>query len=261
MRLSDGAEAVRGDLPRALTTTIDVPIGAGDAQGTGVARLSSVLTVRERVLEQLSGFADTPILIGGDCGADTGAIEHAVARWGRRLAVLWCDAHADLNTPQSSPSGAFHGMVLRALLGEGEPRLLPPPAHQLRPDQVVLVGTRTLDEGEAEYVEQSGLTVLGPDRLGDLQSVLQDLASRGVEAVYIHVDLDVLDPSEIQWIDFPEPFGLALTDLIGVIGTARSHFPLAGAAITEFAPASLEDATADLPTILRIISALTSART
>ncbi|MCZ0970589.1 arginase family protein [Streptomyces albulus] len=76
--------------------------------------------------------------VGGDCGVELAPVSHAVARHGADLAVVWFDAHADLNTPASSPSGGFHGMVLRTLLGQGPAALLPPPDGRLDARRLVL---------------------------------------------------------------------------------------------------------------------------
>src|SRR5690554_1073498 len=141
MQVAHGAEAIAADLPSSTTVTIPVPLGAGSDQGGGVRRQSSVESVRDALVQKLSATRDVPIVIGGDCGVELGAVGHAAGR--HKLAVVWFDAHADLNSPKSSPSGAFHGMVLRTLMGEGPDALLPDTL--LRPEQVILAGTRALD--------------------------------------------------------------------------------------------------------------------
>lgn len=115
MLLVDGASAIAGDLPRALTTTLDVPVEAGESLGTGVRRLSALLRTRELIREHLTD--EYSVLIGGDCSITVAALD-ALPGGTDDLAVVWCDAHADLNTPETSPSGAFSGMALRAILGE-----------------------------------------------------------------------------------------------------------------------------------------------
>jgi arginase len=253
LRLRDGAEIIRGDLPSKGTVLVDVPLGVGDGQGSGVHGLTALQLIANETRVALDGVGDTVIVIGGDCGVELAALPHALRRSGRRTAVLWLDAHPDLNTPQSSPSGAFHGMVLRTLLGEGLAALLPD--LPLQPDTVVLAGTRALDEPEAAYVQTSGIRMLAPAELTE-QSLLEALTATGAEAVYVHVDLDVLDPGEIAGLDYPEPFGLGAAALVDLLRAVKQRFPLAGAAVTEFAPASPEQAADDLPTILRIIGAL-----
>ena len=118
MQLIDGAQAIAGDLPRASCTTVDIPLEAGESVETGVLRFSTLRRTRELVDLELAPITEPVMLIGGDCGVSVGAVGHA-ARRHPDLAVVWLDAHPDLHTPESSPSGAFSGMALRAILGDG----------------------------------------------------------------------------------------------------------------------------------------------
>lgn len=254
MRLSEGAEAIRGDLPTASTVIVDVPLGAGSSQGTTVHRLSSIEQVRDSMALALGRIDGTVLTIGGDCGVELAAVQHAASRQDA-MAVLWLDAHPDLNTPESSPSGAFTGMVLRTLLGEGAPTLVP--QQPLLPSRTILAGVRNIDDGENEYLASSGVPVLGASET-DAQTVRAALAQSGATSVYLHVDLDVLDPAEFGGVSDPMPFGLSLGTLIEVIGAAKAELPLAGAGIAGFAPASPEAASDDLGSILRILGALTA---
>jgi arginase len=88
------------------------------------------------------------------------------------------------------------------------------------------------------------------------ETLVAAIENSGATAVYIHIDLDVLDPAEVVGVGFPEPFGLSVNGLVGCIRALLERWPLAGAGITEFAPASIADAVEDLPTILRIVGAL-----
>ncbi|CAN5609517.1 arginase family protein [soil metagenome] len=255
MRLVDGAEAIRGDLPSASTRTIEVPLEAGDEQGTGVARLSSVALVRDRLIEQLASVSGVAITIGGDCGVELGAIGHLLA--GREdVAVLWLDAHPDLNTPDSSPSHAFTGMVLRTLLGDGPAPLLP--GSPLEPSRLVLAGTRSFDPGEDEYIAEHEVTTIGASDITGA-ALVAAVAATGASAVYVHIDLDVLEPGEFAGIGYPEPFGVGASQLVDALKELLAAFPLAGAGITEFAPTTPSDAVEDMPTILRLVGALASA--
>jgi len=262
MRLIDGADAIRGDLPAAATRVVPVPMEAGEPLDSGVARLASLMAVRaaqRSVLAELDGPA---ITIGGDCGVEFAAVEHAIERFGPGTAVVWFDAHPDLNTPESSPSGAFHGMVLRALLGDGADGLVLGPDLALAPGRVVLVGARAADDSEDEFIASAGMPRLFPGDLGEdpesaAGAVVAAVRATGASRVYIHVDLDVLDPGEIAGIGYPEPFGLTAPTVVAAIKALRAEFEVTGAGITEFAPASPDDVTRDMGAILRIVSALT----
>lgn len=251
MQLIDGAEAIAGDLPRASTTVLDAVPEAGDAQGTAVHRLSALMRMRERIEDAVRASADPAIVVGGDCGVALGAISPVAAD---DLAVVWIDAHADLNTPASSPSGAFHGMVLRAITGEGENlhRLEP----GISPSRIVLAGTRALDAEEQRFIDEHGIRVIAPDALADPEVLAEAVQATGASRVYVHVDLDVLDPAEMTGVALPEPFGARTTDVVASLRLLRERVPLAGATLTEFSPSSPAAAVDDLGTILRLIGAL-----
>lgn len=258
MQLAEGAEILREDLPPAATREVAVPLEAGDAMGTPVARLSSVLRARDAAREVLAGVSGrTPILLGGDCASSLPGVEHA-ARGADRLAVLWFDAHADLQHPSTSPSGAASGMTLRHALGDGCPDLVAEPP--LDPALTALVGARELDPEEQTELERLGLPVISAD--GDPEEFGERIAEhlRGLDAtaLYIHIDLDVLDPAEFASVHAAIPFGLGIAHLTAGVRGAVAAVPLAGAAICEFAPADPAAAADDLPTVLRILAALTS---
>jgi arginase len=172
---------------------------------------------------------DGPVLtIGGDCGVELVPIGVARFRYGRGLGVAWFDAHPDLNTPGSSPSGAFHGMVLRSLFGEGDSDFAASPA--IERGRAALVGTRVFDAAEQEAVD-SGLVVHVPvpDEPGRVPAALA-----GAGPVYLHLDLDVLDPGDFAGLNHPEPGGLTIRQLVDGI-RALSAFDVIGAGITECA--------------------------
>lgn len=247
MLLVDGASAIAGDLPRAATTVLDVPVEAGESLGTGVRRLSSLLRTRELVREALS---DGTVLIGGDCSITVAALDALPER--DDLAVVWCDAHGDLHTPESSPSGAFSGMALRAVLGEGEPQLALDSG--IARDRVVTVGMRSLDDAEIEQVD--GLRALSVSDLDDQDALADAVVATGARRVWVHIDVDVLDPSELAGVSDPAPFGVRTAALSAAVRRLRERLPLAGATISGFAPRSPADAVDDLGALLRLVGAV-----
>ena len=258
MRLIDGAEAIQGDLPASATHVVAVPPTAGETLGSGVLRFSSLNLVRERAAAELALLAPPVVTIGGDCGVDLASVQHAVAAHpDGTLALVWLDAHGDLNSVSTSPSGAFHGMVLRALLGDGPDGLAATGGARLDPAQLVLAGTRALDDGETEFVAEAGIHIVEPDDFDDPQALVRAVEATGATAVYLHIDLDVLDPAAIDGIGYPEPFGVTPERLCDAIRALRERFELAGAAVTEFAPESPDAAGRDMPVILRVLGALT----
>lgn len=257
MRLVDGAAAIQGDLPFSATRLVDVPVEAGDALDTGVHRFSAIQVVRERHTTVLKDTTDWALSIGGDCGIALAAVEHAARRHPGDLAVVWFDAHPDLHTPESSPSGGFCGMVLRAISGEGPAELELAAASSVPLQNVVLAGIRDVDDAEDELLHDRGLVSVSCSELADPAALVAAVAATGAKHVFVHIDLDVLDPSALEGLSDLIPFGLSVADLGGAITALRAEFTVAGATITGFAPASPEAATDDLPSILRIIGALT----
>lgn len=257
MRLVDGAEAIRGDLPASATREVEVPVEAGDALDTGIHRFSTIQIVRERLATVLRAASDWPLTIGGDCGVSLAAVESAVREHPDDLALVWFDAHPDLHTPKSSPSGGFCGMVLRAISGEGPAALGLSPESTVPLERVVLAGTRDIDPAEAELIAGRNVTALSIDDLDSPEALVAAVRRIGARHVYVHIDLDVLDPSALNGLADLIPFGLGVETLTASITALRAQFSIAGATIAGFAPASPEAATDDLPSILRIIGALT----
>ncbi len=157
--------------------------------------------------------ADTfPIVLGGDHSIAMGSVT-GVAR-GERTGVIWVDAHADFNTPETSPSGNIHGMPLAHLCGLGDPRLinLGYPGAKVRPEDVVLIGVRSLDPGEVRLLRQRGVTVFTMKEV-DIQgipaiaeAVIQHF--RGFTRVHLSLDADVLDPEIAPGVGTPVAGGL-----------------------------------------------------
>jgi arginase len=253
MRLVDGAHAIGADLPRARTHAVPVPLEAGDSLGTGVHRLSSLAEIRNRHRTVLRDTDGSVVTIGGDCGVELAAVDHALGTH-PDAAILWFDAHPDMNTPESSPSGAFGGMVLRTLLGDGPAELLP--ERTASAERLALVGVRDIDAAESAFIDAHGIPTIAADGLVADQ-VVEQVAAMDVTSVYIHIDLDVLDLGELNGLTAPQPFGMSTSALLGVVRALTSKFELAGAGIASFAPATTEQAEDDLPTLLRLIGALT----
>ncbi|MER7480252.1 arginase family protein [Streptomyces sp. NPDC126510] len=232
-RLRSGAARLAELMPQERRRRVVIDSGVGNSQG-GV-RNADVLerhlqSVREALAEVPPG--ETTVTIGGDCGVDLAPVETALSVFGDRLTLVWFDAHADLNTPQSSPSGAFHGMVLRALLGDGPEGLRP--VRSVSADRVVLAGARSLDPGERDLVERRGIRHIGVEQLTRPGPLLAQVRATSAEAVYVHIDLDVLDPQVFPAVGTPEPGGLGVEHLLAAVRALTNEFMLAGIALTEY---------------------------
>ena len=244
MRQAEGAAAIREDLPAGATRDVDVPLEAGDDQSTGISRFSSLQLVRERLTDVLGEIDGPAVTIGGDCAVSAAAVAHAAL--GGETALVWFDAHPDLNSPITSPSGAFAGMVLHSIVDGG---VVPA-------DRVFLAGARSWDPGEETYVAETGIRAFAVDELADPAALVDAVAASGATSVYLHVDLDVLDPAELAGLLDPEPFGLSASALVAAIKALTKRLPLSGATLAAYAPVSEESRIDDAPTLLRIVGAL-----
>jgi len=164
--------------------------------------LPAIRRTCERIAELVGAALDEgriPVVLGGDHSIALGTLGGLAARRGPG-AVLWFDAHGDLNTPQTTPSGNVHGMPLAAALGRGGPGFeseawtLP----ALVPERVAVIGARDLDPGERELIAELGLpvyTMSEVDRRG-IEEVVSDALRRAAGARFVHVSLDMdgLDP-------------------------------------------------------------------
>jgi arginase family enzyme len=129
---------------------------------------------------------ERPLVVGGCCCSHVGAVRELARRHGR-LGVVWLDAHGDLNTPESSPSGNAWGMPLRMLIDAGD----------VAPEDVTLLGARNLDPPELEFIAASGV-----------RQELADLPER----IYVALDCDVIRPGELD-VFMPEPGGPTVEEL------------------------------------------------
>jgi arginase len=166
-------------------------------------------SLEEQTLLLASALPERPLVLGGCCCAHIGAVEGLASRVDR-LAIVWLDAHGDLNTPETSPSGNPWGMPLRTLLDSGA----------VRADDVAHVGARNLDAPEVEFMAVAGIS-------DDVETALA-----GAEAVYVALDADVLDPAEISCF-MPEPAGLPTAEVESLLRDLP--LPLAGAGFSGLA--------------------------
>ncbi len=168
--------------------------------------------VAARVVEA-TRRGDLPLVLGGDHSVALGTLGGLASVHGRG-GVLWIDAHSDINTPETSPSGNVHGMALAAamgLAGEGfESEHWPLPA--VDPDRVALIGVRQLDDGERRLLRDTGVRVFSMsevDRIGIERAVRESLDRiSGPGFVHVSLDMDVLDPDVAPGVGTPVRGGL-----------------------------------------------------
>ena len=238
--LYHGAELVRGLLPPGASY-VEIPVSLDED-----LRVEHGVFGYREIRDQLARASDAVMnarpdkifLIGGDCGTEVAPVSYLNQRYGGDLAVLWLDAHGDLNSPSTSVTGNFHGMPLRCLLGDGDPALVARSFSTLRPEQVLMGGLRELDPPEREFIDETGIHVLTVGDLeGDPGCVSRLVAEKGFRNVYVHIDLDVLDSGKCPWALCLTPDGIDTAVLMALLRDLRAKVSLAGISIVELRPA------------------------
>jgi arginase len=159
-----------------------------------------------------------PLVLGGDHSIAAGTVSgvsHNFRRKGEKVGLIWIDAHADMNTPDSSPSGNVHGMPLACCVGRG-PRELTHIfgyAPKVEGQNVVLVGLRDVDRREREIVRASGVTAFTMRDIDErgLRNVMEDAiarAGRGTAGFHLSLDMDAVDPDEAPGVGTPVRGGM-----------------------------------------------------
>lgn len=174
--------------------------------------LAEVIRVSESLYETVGRVVKAnqiPIILGGDHSISIGSVAGVVSKH-RRLGVIWFDAHGDMNTEDTTPSGNIHGMPLAVSLGIGHKDLLGIGGFtpKLDPRNVVLVGARDVDDNEAKLIQESGIkvfTMAEIDRLG-MGRVMDEtikIVTDGTDGIHLSLDLDALDPMFASGVGTP----------------------------------------------------------
>lgn len=194
---------------------VAVPVRDHIAQQADQAYLPAVSEVCSNTYDLVSNAVEEgafPLVLGGDHSISTGTVGGASAE--TRVGLVWIDAHGDLNTVDTSPSGNVHGMPLAALLGHGASELVDVgrPGAKVRPEDVALVGVRDLDPAEQSFIREQGVNVFSMrqvDERGMGPVVREILDTIKPEALHVSLDLDSLDPQVAPGVGTPVTGGFS----------------------------------------------------
>jgi ornithine--oxo-acid transaminase len=214
--------------------------------------LVAVRQLCQRLSQRVRGIAgrgEFPFVLGGDhsCAIGTWSGVAAALRPRGPLGLIWVDAHMDAHTPDTTPSGALHGMPLACLLGHGESSLVALlDGHALAPEHVCLVGVRSFEPDEAELLSRLGVRVFSMDEidqrgLGEVMEEAHAIACRGTAAFGVTIDLDAIDPSAAPGVSTPVPWGLEYVELAQALAPMGADPRLVAAEIAEYNPAADRD--------------------
>jgi arginase len=189
----------------------------GDARARFLDEIAHSAELTAQCVEQALTNGATPIVLGGDHSVAAGTVAGVANFYRERqqpIGLIWMDAHSDINTPETSPSGNVHGMPVAALLGLGPAALgdLLGWAPKVLPQHTVLVGIRDVDEAERKNIRDAGLTVFTMrdiDELG-LRAVMEkatEIAATGTAGYHLSLDMDWVDPEEAPGVGTRVPGG------------------------------------------------------
>jgi arginase len=192
------------------------PVGPSNARY--LSQIAHTCTRLAEIVEKAAQVGRVPLVLGGDHSVAVGTVAGMSRHFhqqGKKLGLIWIDAHADMNTPESSPSGNVHGMPLACLIGLGPPELthIGGCVPIVEPGSVAIIGLRSVDEVERQNVRGAGVhafTMRDIDERG-LRSVIREaieIASAGTAGFHLSFDMDAVDPREAPGVGTPVRGGI-----------------------------------------------------
>lgn len=232
------------------TFALTVPSQEMSAPGAANARyLTEIAQVCAQLADHVEASLEAghfPIVLGGDHSVAIGTVS-GLARYyrkrGKRIGVLWVDAHTDMNTPETTPSGNIHGMPLAVLLGHGPPELVSIAGAQpaLDPRDVCVIGARDVDPTERAIVRETGVRVYTMSELDERGTAVcvNEALSRvttGTAGVHLSFDLDGVDPQYAPGVGTAVPGGLSFRESHLICEKTAASGKLIGAEMVELNP-------------------------
>ena len=222
-------------LPEFCYEQIDVDLEDEFTIKNDILGYDSIMLQLKKAVHLLSESKPNKIFtIGGDCGVELAPVSYLNRYYNGDLAVIWFDAHGDLNTPLVSPSKNFHGMPLRSLLGDGDENIIGQCFSSLVPNQIILVGCRELDLPEKEYICENNIQIFSANEMKDLDLFIHAVRAKGFSNLYVHLDLDVLDPECFPAVMCSAGNGITLENLMRSLKILKKQFNLVGFSTVEY---------------------------
>lgn len=177
------------------------------------------------------------LTLGGDCSVSVPVFSYLASKSPENTAIIWMDAHPDITLPGDAYNG-FHAMALSACLGEGDPDILSLLPGKVLKENVLTLGVRNFERNEiVERFNDWGITNIGCAELEKGTAKIEDwLRTRNIENVLVHLDLDVLEPSQIQAAVGRDPHGLTIKTVLNCISAISKKTNIIGLTIAEPMP-------------------------
>jgi len=222
--------------------------------GQNIKNLKTLALSSEKLAAKVSSSIEKqcfPLVLGGDHSIAMGTLA-GVAKHFKNVGVIWYDAHADMNTPETSPTGNIHGMPLAASMGLGHSALTRIGGYgaKVKPENIVLIGARDIDAGEQQLIKEKNIKVYTPDEVKELgmdEVIKQTLAylSERCDGIHLSFDLDGIDPTEVPGVGTPVVDGISYSESVRAVQLLGISNKLVSAEFVEFNPLlDKDDATA-----------------
>ena len=235
-----GAQLLKLLAPESSQTTVEVPVSldVNDREvEKGISARRVILKQTQAALEKLrENDPDRIVTLGGECSVSVVPFTYLTAKYPDDVAIVWIDAHPDVNLPYDEYKG-YHAMALTACLGMGDEEIMNLLPGKVEASKALIVGLRSWDEGMKERQKELGIVGVSSTEVADNSSVILEwLKNTSVSKVVVHFDLDVLDPAEIIAGVGVEPNGMKIKEVVRVINDIAETYDLVGLTIAEPMP-------------------------
>ena len=235
-----GAQLLNYLAPQTGQKTVEVPVSLDindRATEKGISARSVILKQTKAALDLLKeNHPDRIVTLGGECSVSVVPFTYLINRYPDDVAIVWIDAHPDINLPYDEYKG-YHAMALTACLGMGDEEIMGLLPGKTDASKALIVGLRSWDEGMQERQRKLGIKGLSPQEVAnDRTKIMEWLKSTGVSKVVIHFDMDVLDPAEIIAAVGVEPNGMKIEEVVRIINDISSEYDLVGLTVAEPMP-------------------------
>ena len=237
-----GTQLLKMLAPESNQPTVEVPVSL-DIEShkieNGISGYRAIIDQSKIALELLhSENPDCIVTLGGECSVSVVPFTYLAKKYPDDVAIIWLDAHPDLNIPYDSYSG-YHAMALAACLGRGDKAIMELLPAKVDSSKTLLVGLRAWGDTNAtqERQKEFGVNSLSPNQVANNSNQILDwLKNSGTKKVMIHFDLDVLDPAEIIAAVGTDPNGLKIETVVRIINDVASEYDVVGLTIAEPMP-------------------------
>lgn len=235
-----GAQLLNLLAPESNLKTVEVPVSLeinDRAIEKGISARNVIVKQSKAALNILNeNNPDRILTLGGECSVSVVPFTYLAAKYPDDVAVVWIDAHPDINLPYDEYKG-YHAMALTACLGMGDEEIVNMLPGKFDISKALIVGLRSWDKGMQERQKKLGIKGLAPKDIAENSTAIMEwLKGTGVSKVVIHFDLDVIDPADMIAGVGVEPDGMKTEEVVRVINDIASEYDLVGLTVAEPMP-------------------------